>query len=203
MQVMCSQTWDLTMWSRALVFAMISVISSASRSESFFVMTDEEGTLHVAKRRLTSDYVQMMSSGRVLIRASMVERKAWRAKLRPAIADAATKHGVAVELIDAIILAESGYDPNAVSNKGAMGLMQLMPLTAKFYGVKDRSDPAANIAGGVAYLKSLLTRYEKVDVAIAAYNAGETAVDRAGGIPDYPETREYVARVLTIIGRGM
>jgi soluble lytic murein transglycosylase-like protein len=100
-------------------------------------------------------------------------------------------------LIHAVIRQESGYDPYAVSHKGAKGLMQLMPATAKRFGVKDVFDPAENVQGGVKYLRQLLDRYDgDRRLALAAYNAGEGAVDRFGGVPPYRETQDYVDRIV-------
>jgi soluble lytic murein transglycosylase-like protein len=98
-------------------------------------------------------------------------------------------------LVRAVIQAESNYHERARSRKGAMGLMQLMPGTARQFAVADPYEPRSNIEGGIRYLRSLLDRFE-LPLALAAYNAGEAAVRRFGGIPPYPETREYVARVL-------
>ena len=113
------------------------------------------------------------------------------------VVQAAQEHDIDPNLVHAVIRAESNYDPKAVSHKGAQGLMQLMPSTAKDLGVKDSFDPRQNIWGGTRYLKSMLDRYEGDLVkAIAAYNAGPTAVDRAKGIPNFAETQLYVPKVL-------
>jgi soluble lytic murein transglycosylase-like protein len=106
-------------------------------------------------------------------------------------------HGVRPELVRAVIQAESAFNPNARSVKGAMGLMQLMPATAAEYGVANPYDPQDNIRAGVAYLRSLLTRYDdKVELALAAYNAGPGAVQKYGNaIPPYRETINYVDRI--------
>lgn len=110
------------------------------------------------------------------------------------------QHGVDAKLVRAVIQVESAYKHSARSRKGAMGLMQLMPATAREYGVKNPYDPASNIEGGVKYLKDLLQRLPR-DLALAAYNAGEGAVARFHGIPPYAETRNYVARIVQLASR--
>ena len=108
----------------------------------------------------------------------------------------ATEHGLSPHLVRAVIQQESGFNPRAVSHKGAMGLMQLMPTTANELGVLDPFDPSENIRAGVRYLKGLLTKFaENVPLALAAYNAGPTAVERYGAVPPYRETRDYVSRI--------
>jgi soluble lytic murein transglycosylase-like protein len=112
----------------------------------------------------------------------------------------AKEQGVDARLVRAMIQVESAYKQGARSRKGAMGLMQLMPETARQYAVRDPYDPESNIEAGIKHLKSLLTRLP-VDLALAAYNAGEAAVQKFRGIPPYPETRSYVSRILSIAGR--
>jgi len=114
------------------------------------------------------------------------------------ISACASKYGVKSSLIKAVIHAESGYNPNAVSRKGASGLMQLMPGTARSLKVSNSFDPKDNVEGGVKYLRFLLdTFHGDVSLAVAAYNAGLNKVARYGGIPPYNETRSYVNKVLS------
>lgn len=119
------------------------------------------------------------------------------AKFDPFIDEHATANGVDPDLVRAVIQVESAFNPHAVSPKGAMGLMQLMPATAVELGVANPFDPAENIGGGVRYLKRLLARYDdQVELALAAYNAGPGAVDKYGQkVPPYRETRDYVQRI--------
>lgn len=117
--------------------------------------------------------------------------------LRDLIAAAAAREGVDPALVEAVVAIESAFNPRAVSRKGAMGLMQLMPQTASRYGVSDPFDPEANLTGGIRHLRDLLHRFGgDLRYALAAYNAGETAVLTHGGIPPYRETRDYVRLVL-------
>jgi len=112
------------------------------------------------------------------------------------VREAAERHRVDPALIRAVIETESNWNPLAVSRKGAVGLMQLIPTTAQRFGVNDLYSPQQNVDAGVKYLKTLLERYNgNLDLALAAYNAGEGAVDRAHGVPSYRETRNYVQRV--------
>ena len=110
-------------------------------------------------------------------------------------------HGVPAQLVRAVIKVESDYQERARSLKGAMGLMQLMPDTARRFSVADPYNPRQNLEGGITYLKTLLDRFPTTSLALAAYNAGEAAVDRFRGIPPYAETRDYVSRILRILGQ--
>ena len=113
----------------------------------------------------------------------------------------ARRHGLSPDLVRAVIQVESAFNPKAVSSKGAMGLMQLMPATAQEFGVKNPFHPDQNIAAGVAYLRELLNRYDnKVDLALAAYNAGPANVEKYGDVPPFSETRSYVKRVTASSG---
>jgi soluble lytic murein transglycosylase-like protein len=128
-----------------------------------------------------------MKGGRRLHSAAAYER---------AIHDAARRHRVDPNLIKAVIHVESGFNPRAVSPKGAQGLMQLMPSTARMLGVRNAFVPELNIHGGTQYLARLLKRYGNESHALAAYNAGDVPVQRYNGIPPYSETQNYVRRVL-------
>ena len=125
-----------------------------------------------------------------------------RAAYNDLIRSTALQHGVDPNLVRAVVHAESGFNPQAVSPKGATGLMQLMPATASRFGVSDIRDPVDNVRGGVTYLKFLLDLFNQdARLAVAAYNAGENAVKKYGGIPPYDETTTYVARVMNLHGR--
>ena len=116
----------------------------------------------------------------------------------PIIESAATKHDVDARIVKAVIQVESAFQPRARSPKGAMGLMQLMPQTARQYKARNPYDPASNIDAGTKYLKRLLDEFE-LPLALAAYNAGEGAVRRFGGIPPYAETQAYVTKILGLL----
>ena len=119
-------------------------------------------------------------------------------QLAPVIEPAAERYGLDSRLVAEVIWVESSGDPNAVSRKGAKGLMQLMPETARSLGVVDVLDPPQNVDGGVRYLKRQIDEHRDLSLALAAYNAGSTAVARHGGIPPYRETQNYVRRVLDL-----
>jgi soluble lytic murein transglycosylase-like protein len=119
-----------------------------------------------------------------------------RARWQPAIAQAAAEQGLPTELLEALVWTESGFRADAVSHAGATGLTQLMPATAAGLGV-DPNDPIQNLQGGARFLRQMIDRFGSLDLALAAYNAGPGRVDRAGGIPDIPETRNYVTTVLS------
>ncbi|HAA04311.1 MAG TPA: hypothetical protein DCZ69_10650 [Syntrophobacteraceae bacterium] len=117
--------------------------------------------------------------------------------LQQVIAESARRYDIPEKLLAAVIKAESNFNPRAVSSEGAKGLMQLMPATARSLGVKNVFDIQQNVDAGSRYLREMLDRYDgKLDLALAAYNAGPGAVDRYGGIPPYRETKGYVKKVM-------
>lgn len=159
-----------------------------------------DGTIYFANTRTDPDYQRMGFNSATppgSRRLSWVGPQAYSRE----IAEAAARYAVPERLIWAVIRAESGFDPRAMSQKGAQGLMQLMPETAAILGVRDSLNPRENINAGVRHLRGLIERFgNNLRLAIAAYNAGERAVEMYGGIPPYPETREYVMRVLRFYG---
>ncbi len=121
-----------------------------------------------------------------------------RQRIMDMVASMARRYGVDVKLAQAIAKIESNYNPNSVSSAGAKGVMQLMDGTAKSYGVKDPFDVRENIRGGILFLKHLIAKYHDVRLVAAAYNAGETAVDKYNGIPPYSETQRYVRKFMSV-----
>ena len=172
-----------------------------------FERTDEEITLYVTGGGVVtvpSEIVLNVVPNEIVEKGEDPQKVALFPQLEEFISPAATKYGVAPELVAAVIWAESSGDPDARSHRGARGLMQLMPATAKELGVARILDPHENVDGGTRYLKQMLDVHQgDVGLALAAYNAGPEAVRRYGGIPPYRETREYVGRVMRVYERAL
>lgn len=153
-----------------------------------------KGGYTLVKRYRLKSYRRTSGQGGESLAAMQKRRK----KLTPLIESAARASRIRPELVHAVVRAESAYRTDAVSEKGARGLMQLMPATAERFGVSDPHDPQQNLRGGTRYLRELLKLFDyDVRLAVAAYNAGENAVISYGNqVPPYPETRSYVEKVL-------
>jgi soluble lytic murein transglycosylase-like protein len=197
------------------------LLGGAGAASAELVHLSNGRVLSVRSHRVegTSIVLQLRSGGEVVVGQDLVARITPDEVMRPdpeldrVLAEAAATevpyreiidrvaadHGVDPRLVRAVIQVESAWQPGARSPKGAMGLMQLMPGTARMLSVANPYDPTSNIEAGVRHLKGLLARFD-VSLALAAYNAGEAAVERYGGIPPYGETRRYVAAVLRLAG---
>lgn len=189
-------------------FIMLTSLWAGSVHADLYAYTDENGILNITNVPSTDTRYKLLrkeSNGRTWNRsiASLKAGARHTYKKSPGldniVQQAAQTHKVDAALVHAVIHAESGFNPNAVSPKGASGLMQLMPATARRYGVRNIFDPQQNVGAGVRYLKDLLKMFgNNPRLALAAYNAGENSVIRFGGIPPYPETTQYVSKVLTL-----
>jgi len=186
---------------RAAAAAIAVLALPAVASAQVYSWRDANGVLVVSNRpkgaQVSTSQVRTYTvSNAVGFRATRPALSAHDALYDRLIDQHAGAHGVSAALVRAVIQAESAFNPFALSPKGAMGLMQLMPATATEYGVLNAYNPAENIRAGVAYLKSLLVRYGfKEELALAAYNAGPGAVEKYGAVPPYRETRNYVAQI--------
>ena len=175
------------------VCAIIAFLAPAAPADIYRYI-DENGVMHFTNAPTSSS-----QEFKLFLREKKTPASAWyyRNKYDDVIVKASKRHGVSFPLLKAIIKAESDFDPQAVSKKGAMGLMQIMPKNFKLLGLKDPFDPTQNINAGARYFKQLYDRFNgKLALSLAAYNAGPTAVDRYKTIPPYEETEEYVRRVL-------
>jgi len=171
-------------------------------SAELYQRIDERGVVQITETPTVRGYAKFTPQGRTSRYRGVSQVNAFarpRGGARgfdPLITAAAQRNGLPSALVKAVIATESNFNPRAVSRKGALGLMQLMPETAQDLGVDDPLAPQQNVLGGTRYLRELLDRFGSVSHALAAYNAGPGNVDRYGGVPPFPETRQYVARVL-------
>lgn len=182
-----------------IVYAILLTIPSFA-SADIYKYVDAEGVIHLTNVPTESGikYTLIMKEKRVIFDRKLGEDIS---KYDHLIKKASEKYSVDPALIKAVIKAESNFNHRAVSKKGARGLMQLMPATASSLQVQDSFHPESNIEGGVRYLRYLLNYFGNLHLAIAAYNAGENAVIRYGGIPPYRETQTYVRRVLSYLDK--
>jgi hypothetical protein len=183
-----------------LLIALIAGIPIAgpAMAGSVYKYIDDQGVMHFSDAPVDARFsrVKIQYGNGITITPPSHARGPSKGDFDGIILRAAGRHGVRPALVKAVIAAESNFQPDAVSHVGAQGLMQLMPGTARELGVDRPFGVVENIDGGVRYLRAMLDRYGDVSRALAAYNAGPTAVDRYGGIPPYRETQAYVKRVL-------
>jgi soluble lytic murein transglycosylase-like protein len=188
----------------ALAVAFVAMFRAVPAQADIYAWRDEHGRLVVSEHRAPAGVpVRTFAvQGNEAFRTTRadVTGSTLESRLQTTVDDHAARHALSPALVRAVIWVESGWNPRALSPKGAMGLMQLMPATAAEYGVLDPFDPAENIRAGVAYLRSLLDRFDgKTELALAAYNAGPGAVERYGRtIPPYHETRSYVRKIVSV-----
>lgn len=179
---------------------VIELVAPLDAAAQVYLRRNSEGVLEATDSPESSQFRLRYSAKGVVMHSRGFRRRS-RPEFDPYIADAAQRFGVSADFIRAVISVESAFDEFAVSSKGAKGLMQLMPATARRFGVSDPFDPSQAIMGGTEYLKYLLGLFRgDLDLAAAGYNAGEGAVLRYGGIPPYKETRNYVVKVRTALG---
>lgn len=169
-----------------LVSSMLVLVAAAAAAEVRLVVQAD------GSRTITNDGDST--------RARPLIKREPPAFLGPVIQRHADATSLDPRLVEAVIQVESGYNPKAVSRKGAIGLMQLMPQTARELGVGNPLDPEENVGGGTRYLRSMIDSFGRLDLALAAYNAGPSAVQRYQGIPPYRETRDYVGKVMGLMG---
>jgi len=192
------------MLSRIAITLLLLGLSVPARAQ-IYSWRDANGNLVLSNRRPAAtlpvtSYAVPKAQGLRVTRPAPAERGQAYDDL---IGEHSRTQGVRAGLVRAVMQVESGFNPSALSPKGAMGLMQLMPATARQYGVRNAFNPAENVRAGVAYLRELLDRYQNnEELALAAYNAGPGAVDKHGQtVPPYRETRSYVARINQMAGR--
>jgi len=194
------------MLTRALITAaLLMAVWPAHADAQIYAWRDANGTLVLSDRAIDQPTaIYEVEGAPRYVSTTPVEATSARERYEPFVVEYSNQHSLRPELVRAVIQVESGYNPRALSPKGAMGLMQLMPDTARMLGVQRPYDPEQNIRGGTRYLRLLLDRYEgSEELALAAYNAGSGAVDRHGKqIPPYRETRDYVRKVGSAAGES-
>jgi soluble lytic murein transglycosylase len=175
----------------AFIAAAALLLSAGASRADIYRYIDENGVMHFTNAPTSDKYKLFMRERRLFI--AKLDSK----QFDPIIAEASKKYDLEAPLIKAVIKAESDFDPNAISQKGARGLMQIMPMNFRLLNVENPFDPNQSIDAGARYLREMMDRYQgKLTLSLAAYNAGPGAVDRYKGIPPYQETEQYIERVM-------
>ncbi|MEJ2156890.1 MAG: lytic transglycosylase domain-containing protein [Desulfobacteraceae bacterium] len=179
-------------WTLKLIVIGVTLFVTSAAQADIYLYVDSQGVLHFTNTPTSSKY-----------KVYMPEPSKYRSALYniknydDVISEAAARNGLSSSLLKAVIHVESYFNPRAVSKKGALGLMQIMPENLDKLNINDPFDPWENIMGGAFYFKTMLERFSgQVDLALAAYNAGPTAVEKYNDIPPYPETQRYVRKVM-------
>lgn len=182
------------------ILFVIGLLVMTSVSADIYKYVAADGKVYYTDEPTHSRYKRIIRTRPKNYSASLKYLKQNKKKYAPTIEAMAAKYQLDPKLLHAMIYAESAYNPTAVSSAGAVGMMQLMPATAKRYGVTNRRDPLQNIEGGARYMKDLLKMFNaNIKLAVAAYNAGEGAVKKYHNtIPPYPETQNYVKKVMAL-----
>ncbi|HLG55497.1 MAG TPA: lytic transglycosylase domain-containing protein [Vicinamibacterales bacterium] len=191
------------MLTRGLFLATLASLWPAAAGAQIYAWRDANGTLVLSDRAIEKPTaVYKVEGAPSYVTTTPAESPSARERYDSIVLEHCNRHSLRPELVRAVIQVESGYNPRALSPKGAMGLMQLMPDTARLLGVQRPYDPEENIRGGTRYLRLLLDKYQgNEELALAAYNAGSGAVDRHGKrVPPFKETREYVKKVGSAAG---
>jgi soluble lytic murein transglycosylase-like protein len=198
----------MSAWSNLLILVTVCAAPGFARAD-VYSFTDANGVSHFSNVPADSRYQLLIATPTDTVAVAPKEKSidwlARSAQYDGVITGAAKAATIQAALVRAVIVVESGFNPRAVSKKGAIGLMQLQPATAKRYGVKNIYDPEQNVRAGAHYLSDLLTRFDSnLELALAAYNAGEEAVERYGRhVPPYRETLAYVPSVMKVYQRLM
>jgi soluble lytic murein transglycosylase-like protein len=185
-----------------LLLSICCLVCSPAAVAEIYRFVDSNGIVHLTDKPKHDGYqlVEILPMRVLVSRINFRDKEANRKRFSGKIAEVAKRYRVPEALLHAVIAVESVYDPDATSRAGAVGLMQLMPATARRYGVYDRRNPTANLNGGTRYLKDLMIRFDNdIELTLAGYNAGESAVEKYGNqVPPFDETQEYVRKVLEL-----
>jgi soluble lytic murein transglycosylase-like protein len=197
----------MSAWSNSILLLAVAAAAPGLAQADVYSFTDADGIAHFSNVPIDSRYQLLITSPSEgvapVAKDHAVDWLARSAQFDGLISGAAKAATIQAALVRAVIVVESGFNPRAVSKKGAIGLMQLQPATAKRYGVKNIYDPEQNVRAGAHYLSDLLTRFDSnLELALAAYNAGEEAVERYGRhVPPFRETLNYVPSVMRVYQR--